>query len=316
MSRGPAPNPSRPPAERIAGRLEWRQIRYFLVLAEELNYRRAAERLHLTQPPLSRQIAALEAALGVSLFDRDTVGTRLTAAGQVAKREFTRALRGVDAAVQVVIATAPPLPASFRLGLPWWGDLSRLGAFERALRASVPMPAIETSPGHSADLLAAVLRGELAAAVVTLPIDLQGLRHCVVARLAHVALLPSTSALARKRVVSLADLATLPAFLRFQRRDNPSLWAHYQRLYDAAGFVPRKLLAASDPSVTIPQIAAGQAATVMPAVIARQRYPGVSIRRLKDPVHVEVALVWSTGLGPALDDALRRAAPSLADMVV
>ena len=316
MSKRPAPDGSHPAAERIAGRLEWRQIRYFLVLAEELNYRRAAERLHLTQPPLSRQIAALEAALGVSLFDRDTVGTRLTAAGQVARREFTRALRGFDAAVQAVVASVPPPPARFRLGVPWWSDLSRLGGFEQALRAAGPLPALEPLPGNSLDLLAALARGELDAAAITLPQDLQGLPHCVVARLSHVALLPSASPLARRRAVSLADLATLPAFLRFRRRDNPSLWAHYQRLYDAAGFVPRKLLPAAEPSTTLPQIAAGQAATVMPAVIARQRYPGVSIRRLKDPVYVEVALVWSARGGPERDAALRRAASALTDMLV
>ncbi len=68
--------------------IDIRQLRYFLVVAEELNFRRAAERLHLTQPPLSRQIAALEAALGVRLLERNGQSTRLTAAGQLAKPAF------------------------------------------------------------------------------------------------------------------------------------------------------------------------------------------------------------------------------------
>ena len=78
--------------------IDIRQLRYFLVVAEELNFRRAAERLHLTQPPLSRQIAALEADLGVQLFDRSRSQIRLTQAGLVFQEHARRILASLDAA--------------------------------------------------------------------------------------------------------------------------------------------------------------------------------------------------------------------------
>ena len=84
--------------------IDIRQLRYFLVLAEELNFRRAAERLHLTQPPLSRQIAALEQALGVALLDRSGPLTRLTAAGEQARAAFAQAVQAFDAALAGVAA--------------------------------------------------------------------------------------------------------------------------------------------------------------------------------------------------------------------
>jgi DNA-binding transcriptional LysR family regulator len=62
--------------------LDLRKVRYFVVLAEELNYRRAAERLHVAQPVLTRQIRSLERDLGAQLFERDRAGTRLTDAGR------------------------------------------------------------------------------------------------------------------------------------------------------------------------------------------------------------------------------------------
>jgi DNA-binding transcriptional LysR family regulator len=80
----------------IGRNIDVRQLRYFVAVAEELNFRRAAERLHITQPPLSRQIAALEAALGVPLLERDTRAVRLTPAGEAAQREFARLLQRFD----------------------------------------------------------------------------------------------------------------------------------------------------------------------------------------------------------------------------
>lgn len=282
--------------------IDIRQLRYFLVLAEELNFRRAAERLHLTQPPLSRQIAALEAALGVTLLDRDGPATRLTAAGRRAQAAFQAAVQAFDAALAEVAAGGAR--RQLRLGLPWWMDMSAFQALDAGWRATagrLPLePVLEIGPR----LLDGLRRQTLDAALVAMPHELLGLRHVPVARLGHVALLPSGSPLARKRALRLRELEALPPFLRFPKRQNPALWMHYQRQYEAAGFRPKAEAEAPGTSATIAQIAAGRGCTVMPAAMAGQRYPGVVARRLLDDVGVEVHLVFSEALEAELVAAL------------
>lgn len=287
-----------------AGRsIDLRQLRYFVAVAEELNFRRAAERLHVTQPPLSRQIAALEAALGVALLERDTRQTRLTAAGAVAQREFTRLLAEFEAAAARVCRSAPLVRDRIRIGVLWWGDLSRFDPFARAVRKASGLVEIEPQLGHSAELMQRVAADTLDAALVVLPLDVRGLEMLPVVQVRHVAMVPASSPLARRRALRLADLATLPAFLRFRRRENPALWDHLQRQYQAVGFQPTRERPAPGTSETVAQIAAGRGCTVMPEAFARQKYPGVVTRPLLDRVTIDVALV----LAPRLEAPLRKA---------
>ena len=76
----------------MRSKLDLRHLRYFVVVAEELNFRRAAERLFISQPPLSRQIRELETILGTTLLERDTTRVQLTAAGRLALRRAKKLL--------------------------------------------------------------------------------------------------------------------------------------------------------------------------------------------------------------------------------
>src|SRR6185312_17334029 len=90
--------PSIPPGWQKGSILEPRHLRYFIAVAEELHFTRAAERLHIEQSPLSRAIRELEADLNVRLFERDSRGTRLTWAGQVLLDDTKRVFASLDQA--------------------------------------------------------------------------------------------------------------------------------------------------------------------------------------------------------------------------
>src|SRR6516162_1203092 len=97
--------------------MELRHLRYFIAVAEELSFRRAAERLHLAQPPLSSQIKSLELELGTRLFERSTRSVKLTAAGRVFLDEARSVIIAADRAAQTVRKAEHGLIGSLRIGL-------------------------------------------------------------------------------------------------------------------------------------------------------------------------------------------------------
>jgi len=294
--------------------IDLRQLRYFVAVAEELSFRRAAERLHITQPPLSRQVAALEAAMAAPLLERDTKTVRLTPAGELALREFRALLRRFEDGVARVTAAAPA-PRRLRIGVPWWADLTGFAPFERRLGRAAGAAAVEPVVGQSVELMAQMKRGGLDATLLVLPSHSDGLRLYPVARVRHVALIPARHPLARKRALRLRDLEALPAFLRFRRRENPPLYDHFSAQYEAAGFRPPHEDAAQGTVATLLQIAAGRGCTVLPAVAARRSHPGVAARRLLDEVYIDIVLSAPERSPEPLHEALRKAAPALAAAV-
>src|ERR1700761_794908 len=98
--------------------MELRHLRYFLAVAEELNFTRAARRRHIAQPPLNQQIKALEAELGVTLIDRSAYRIRLTHAGRASAAEVTRLLGDVRNAVLIATRAARTAVGQVRVGFP------------------------------------------------------------------------------------------------------------------------------------------------------------------------------------------------------
>lgn len=119
-------------------RIEFRQLRSFLAVAEEGSFRRAAERVFLTQPALSQQISALEAALEVKLFERDTRGVRLTPAGEVFREGAARTLRSLDEASAAARAAAGLADRRLSLGYAEYVNLPFVAPAIRALLTEIP----------------------------------------------------------------------------------------------------------------------------------------------------------------------------------
>ena len=292
--------------------IDLRQLRYFVAVAEELNFRRAAERLHITQPPLSRQVAELEAALGAPLLERTKKSVQLTPAGQAALQEFRALLAAFDAAMERVAHTQAAPRRRLRLGMVYWSDLAGLADFEEAAIATRLVTGVDVISLASHEAMAALKRGDLDAALVTGPQDTEGLAHRTLGRERHAAFVPQSHPLASKRRVSLHDLKQLPAFFRFRRADNPLLYDHFARQYAAIGFRHPHEAPAVGAMGLLAQIAAGRGGTIMPRAIAARPYPGVAVLELDEEITVDLLLV----VGAHIDASLRQAVLDLGDRLI
>jgi DNA-binding transcriptional LysR family regulator len=296
--------------------IDIRQIRYFLTVAEELNFRRAAERLHITQPPLTRQIKLLEESLGVSLFERDTQRVSLTNRGNQAVSEFAHVLRVWEGALAKVSQT-PTGTASrlhtLRLGLPWWARAEAVPRLEAALKRDGLIEKLVTTMSNGPTCVEEIFGGKFDAAIAVLPLKCETLNVRTFGALPLYAAIPAKSKFARKRAVSLRSLAELDAFFMFRREDNPLMFDHLRARYDALSFQPKQISYSNDPMATYSQIAAGLGATLIPANLAKQAQPGVAVRPLTNEslVNLPLALIARPTLGTEWLERLLNEAPKL-----
>jgi len=267
--------------------VELRHLRYFVAVAEELHFRRAAERLYVAQPAVSEQIRKLEAELGVRLFDRTHRSVSLTGAGSALLVEARRVLH--QAEVAQLAARSAHSSSGTRL---------RIGYVPDALPASVPRalqdlastaPRVEVSleTGGTFQLIQAVRDQRLDAVIVGLPAPTRGLLATSLGEQSLVAAVPASHPLALESELTLGQLD--PERLVMLPRDtNPALHDAVVSVCRDAGLSPT-LAEAAEPRVeaVLLAVAAGAGAALLPASIT-QRYaaPGV---QLIDLVGVEPA---------------------------
>ena len=255
--------------------MELRHLRYFVAVAEELHFRRAAQRLHIAQPAVSEQVRKLESELGVELFDRTHRNVALTDAGSALLTQAYRVLRQVEAAREAA-SSANDRP---RL---------RIGYVPTALQASIPrtlrhlvaaMPNLRTTiePGSGLELVDAVRSGELDVAVVSLPIPTAGVRVTSLGEQRAVAVFPVDHEHAVKPHVALERIAPERIVVLPRDADRP--------LYDAvlaagcaAGISPT-LIEMPDGQVDriLLAVASGAGMALLPECVA-ERYADAGVR--------------------------------------
>lgn len=270
-------------------KINLRLLRYFLAVADELHFGRAAQRLHIAQPPLSQQIRLLEQALGFPLFERTSRRVSLTPAGEtmvaVARQCFADLKQGVAAARLEARGERV-----LRIGYVTTAILTFLPATVRAFRAQHPATHLQLREVPSSLQLQALRAGNLDIAIVTDPVPDPLIRRHILLRDPLVLVLPSTHRSVRRRTggkerlgkKGLGELAAVP-FLIFPRAQTPSLWDHIMKACSENGFVPQVYQEAQSWHAIFGMVAAGMGISVAPASAMEHRIPGVAFRHLKAP---------------------------------
>jgi DNA-binding transcriptional LysR family regulator len=271
--------------------MELRQLRYFVAVAEELHFRRAAARLHISQPPLSQQIAALEAELGVTLLARTRRRVTLTPAGDAFLREARTLLAGVEAAAQTARAIGSGQEGVLRVSFVGSALLSIVPGIVQRFRAARPRVQIQLRERSTAAQLEAIAGGAADIGLLRPPVAPDpALAAETVLREDTVVALPADHPLAALARVPLRRLAAEPLVL-FPREQAPGYHDLLTRRLAATGTIPQIVQYAPETITIIGLVAAGIGLSPVAASVANLALPGVVYRPLQGAPATELLAV-------------------------
>lgn len=269
--------------------LDIRLLRYFAVVAEENNMSRAAQRLFMSQPPLSRHIRQLEERLGVTLFVRHTRGLTLTEDGQRVLDIVRPLLALQDKTWTTLSQLAKTGEQSLRLGLSTAFEQGVFAALESQLITRVQK--LHVVRHSSPELARQVRRGKLDAALVALPLETSGLSVTPLGwQESMIAALPTQWAEATLPSLSLTALNHRPLFW-FKRERNPAFFDYTRHIFRRAGYSPACIEEPLEHDVLLARIAQGDGLSLIPASFSAIQRQGVTFLPLTD-----TELRISTGL--------------------
>ena len=245
--------------------MELRHLRYFLAAAEELNFTRAARRLHIAQPPLTQQIKALEAEMGVALFDRSAYRIALTDAGRTFAAEAARILGDVRGAVLAAKRAARGAAGHVRVGFTESASFNpRVPATFRSFRSRHPDIQVSLEERPSTELAAALRDCRLDTAFVRPPLKMNdGLTFLPLEEEDMLVALPGGHPLARRSSLELRELAN-EAFILYPRSARPGLADAIVAACERAGFSPKVEQYAPQLSSTVNLVAASLGIAIVP----------------------------------------------------
>jgi DNA-binding transcriptional LysR family regulator len=261
--------------------MELRHLRYFAAVARELSFSRAAEQLHIAQPPLSRQIRQLEEEIGAELFDRSARPLRLTPAGHFF---HTHALALLERAGNLGEATrriARGQRAWLGIGFVPSTLYGALPEVLRRFRGSHPDVEVGLSELTTLQQIEALKAGRIDVGFGRLTLPDPRVAGEVVAEEPLVAALPSGHALARRRHVSLAVLAGEPLLL-YPAKPRPSYADQVLAVFEARGLQPRIALEANELQTAIGLVTAGIGYALVPSSVQAMQREGVAYVPLRD----------------------------------
>lgn len=291
---------------------EMRQLRYFVALAEKLHFGRAAEALHISQPPLSRAIRALEGRLGVALFVRTRRRVDLTPEGARLLEEARRVQGQLERVCVELRGMAAGERGRLRIGFVSLADYGVLPGLLKDFKAARPGVALALREMLSPDQSAALAAGELDFGLLLPPVqDAPALEHVVVQRERFVVALPARHRLAREPgKLAVRDLDGEPLVM-VPREIAPRLYDIVAGLVQRAGLSLDVAQEAIQMQTVVSLVSSGLGAAIVPASVANLGRRGVAYREIADPhPRLDIWLAWPRGpLSAAAQDLVALARP-------
>jgi DNA-binding transcriptional LysR family regulator len=292
--------------------LDFGQLRCFAAVAEELHFGRAAARLNMTQPPLSRQIQVLERVLDVQLLDRTSRSVRLTAAGRSFLPEALRILRLAETATHITRQVAAGRAGVLKLGFTAASAYDFLPRLVMACRSAMPDVTLSLREMVTKDQVEAILSGQIDAGLIRPPVNHPELESEQALAEPLIVALPDGHSLVGRDGLILDDLKG-EALVGYAPHEASYFHDLLIGLFAGTDLQPRIVQRLTQIHSILALVRARLGIAIVPAAAERLRFEGVAFRPLElaQPRPAELHLAWRRGSDDPLLAHLRKLAPDL-----
>ncbi|MEB9914835.1 LysR substrate-binding domain-containing protein (plasmid) [Bacillus cereus] len=268
--------------------MELRHIRYFLALAEELNFSRAAEKLHIAQPPLSKQIRELEEEIGAKLFNRTKRHVELTSAGKVFLSKAYQILDQVEQACISTRLTSTGTEGEIVIGFS--GVVQDLIPNIIKYRERYPEVGIVLQQLSTPNQVKALNEKRIDIGIVAAPVNSNKIHVRPIKKMCLKAIIPEKHSLAFKPSIYIHDLEKEP-FIMATKSAAPYYYDTFMNLFQNKGFAPNIAIQANDLQTVSALVANGMGVALLPSSI--HSLSGLILRKVEDiDTTIEVSLAW------------------------
>jgi DNA-binding transcriptional LysR family regulator len=274
--------------------MELRHLRYFVAVAEEENVSRAALKLHVSQPGLSRQIRDLEDEIGFQLFERSAKSLKLTAAGKVFLAEAKSVLQHADDAVKKARAISGGMNGEINVGYAPSLTVQILPQALRTFQEKFPGVRVALHDLSTEEMLAQLGEKKLQVALTVRPSAklLRGLNFEELARYEGCVAVAPKNPLAKSKSVSLEQISREP-LIAYSRKDYPEYHAMLEKLFAPVGRKPRIIGEHDGVSSIVAAVEAGRGFALVPSCVAGMVGPRLKLLSLKPALPpISVGAVW------------------------
>jgi len=290
--------------------MDLRQLKYFVTVAEELSFVRAAQRLHMSQPPLSQQIKALEEELGVELLSRTRREVKLTAAGRVFLAESRELLDKAQGVAHRTRQAAGGEHATLRVGMATSALFHVLPTLLERVKANLPGVSMTITDMNSDEQIRSLTVDRIDLGFIHARPDTRGLARCQVVTDTFALALPAGHTLADRADLALRDLQDHP-MVAFSREHAPALFDALIASCQQEGFSPRIAHVARHPASVLQMVQLGLGVSIVPHGYSAHASPAVAFRHLPEmAARLKIDAIWregnpAPGLRRVVDDVLK-----------